>query len=93
MIKSRIRKMTKLISSSAFVDTLINCVNKSNYDSINLEPVISNTPLHHLNWIMVFSVTFSTTGLFNRAAAKIKDKCNANFVNHSQAPALLNSKY
>lgn len=42
---------------------------------------------------MVFSVTFSTTGLFNRAATKIKDKCNSNFVNHSQAPALLNSKY
>lgn len=46
MIKSRIREMTKLISSSAFENTLINCVNKSNYDSINLEPVISNTPLH-----------------------------------------------
>lgn len=46
MIKSRIKEMTKLISSSAFVDTLINCVNKSNYDSIKLEPVISNTPLH-----------------------------------------------
>lgn len=82
MIKLRIREMIKFILFLVFVDILINCVNKFNYDSINFEFVISNIFLYYLNWIMVFFVIFSIIGLFNRAVVKIKDKCNVNFVNY-----------
>lgn len=46
MIKLRIREMIKFILFLVFVDILINCVNKFNYDSINLEFVISNIFLY-----------------------------------------------
>lgn len=46
MIKLRIREMIKFILFLVFVDILINCVNKFNYDSINFEFVISKIFLY-----------------------------------------------
>lgn len=46
MIKLRIKEMIKFILFLVFVDILINCVNKFNYDSINFEFVISNIFLY-----------------------------------------------